>query len=143
MIRSVFAVVAGFMTWAVLTIGLWVVFGYGPREVPSQGFLMFSLLFEVAFALAAGYLTALIARRRESVHGAILAGAMALDGVAAIAFTPDAYPLWVNLSTIFILAPACYAGSNLRVWWTGTFGPAQPRGNPGAESPAGLDRGLR
>ena len=123
-----FAVVAGFVTWVVLTIALWVVFGYGRSEVPSQGFLLFSLVCEIAFALAAGYLTALIAGRKESVHRAVLAGAMALQGMAAIAFTTDAYPLWVNLSTVFILAPACYAGSTLRVWRKGNLG--LPAGGP-------------
>jgi len=116
MIRSVVAVVAGYATFIVLTTSVWLAFGYGPEDVPSDSFLLLSLAFETPFALAAGYLSAWIADRREARHSAVLATAMALHGVVGLVAGIDAYPVWVHVSTLLVLAPCCYLGGRIRQW---------------------------
>jgi hypothetical protein len=114
MVRSVVAVVSGYAAFIVLTYSMWMVFGQDVETPPTEGFLVLSLAFEMPFAVAAGYLTAWIARRRGAAHAAVLAGAMALHGAAGLVATTQTYPIWVDLSTLFILAPCCYAGGRLR-----------------------------
>lgn len=73
MIRSVVAVATGYVAFFVLTYSVWAAFGHGSEEVPQENLLMLSLLFETPFAVAAGYLTALVAGSREVRHSAGLA----------------------------------------------------------------------
>ena len=114
MLRSVVAVVSGYLAFLVLTYSLWMVFGQDLETPPTEGFLVLSLAFETPFAVAAGYLTAWIARRRGAAHAAVLAGAMALHGAAGLVASSQAYPVWVDLVTLFILAPCCYVGGRIR-----------------------------
>ena len=116
MIRSGISVVAGLLGFMLATAALWAVFGYSGQDTPPNRFLLGSLVCEVLFSLGAGYLTALIAGRREGAHSFALAVVMALQGVASLVLAPDLYPTWVPLSTILILSPCCYLGGRFRGW---------------------------
>jgi len=116
MIRSVVAVATGYVAFIVLTYSVWAAFGHGSEEVPQENFLMLSLLFETPFAVAAGYLAALVAGSREVRHSAGLAMAMALTGLVGLIAGRDVYPIWVHLATLFVLAPSCYLGGRIRQW---------------------------
>lgn len=112
--RSLVSVVAGFLGLMTATAGLWFLFGYGLDEIPPQRFLIFSLACEVVFAAASGYLTAWIAGSKQGAHSLALAVVIVLHGVVSLPAAPANYPLWVPLSTIFVLAPCSLLGGVLR-----------------------------
>jgi hypothetical protein len=116
MIRSVVAVVAGFVAFVVLTTLVWLAFGLGPGDVPSESLLLLSLAFEAVFSVLGGYLTATIAGARGARLAAVLAAVMGLYGLVGLFVGCDAYPMWVHLSTMLVLAPCCYLGGRLRQW---------------------------
>jgi integral membrane sensor domain MASE1 len=117
MLRSILSIVAGFICWYIAVVIMWVAFGYGPGDMPSDGFLLFSILPEAIFAVGCGYLTALIARKKEVLHSIILGGVFVVYGIISLVLNNSEgyqYPIWVPLSTIFILAPCIVLGGWLR-----------------------------
>ena len=118
MLRSIISIIAGFILWYVLIVILWVLFGYSVQNKPPEGFLIFSLLIEIIFAVGAGYVTALIANKgKEQLHGFILGIVFAVLGmvdviVCLVKEIQD--PLWIPISTIVIIAPCAVLGGWLR-----------------------------
>lgn len=115
MIRSILAVISGYLAFYLAMLALWLVFGYGPEQkAPTAEFLLLSIFFEAIFALGSGYLIALIARRRELLHAGILSAVFVLSGVLYLLLRLNHYPIWVPLAVIFINAPCCLLGGHLR-----------------------------
>lgn len=93
---------------------LWMAFGYKPKDIPPDGFLVFSILCECLFALGGGYVAALIANRKELVHTGILTGILAVMGVLSVLWPQNELPWWVNLTTVFPIAPCFLLGGLIR-----------------------------
>ena len=114
MIISIISIISGYVAFSIAVLILWLAFGYGPKDVPPDSFLIFSIFCEAFFAVGSGYLVALIARRRELLHAAILAAIFAIVGLASLLFKTHQYPYWVALSIIFINAPCTLLGGYIR-----------------------------
>jgi hypothetical protein len=114
MIRSIIAIISGYVTFSIAVLILWLAFGYGPKDVPPTNFLLFSIFCEAIFAAGSGYLVALIAQRRELLHAGILAAIFVLVGLGSLLFKTHPYPYWVALSIILINAPCALLGGYIR-----------------------------
>ena len=115
MIRSILAVISGYLAFYLALLILWLVFGYGPKQkTPTTEFLILSLFCEALFALGSGVLIALIARRRELLHAGILSAVFVISGVLYLLLRLNHYPVWVPLGVIFVNAPCVLLGAYLR-----------------------------
>ena len=115
MIRSILAVISGYLAFYLAMLILWFAFGYGPKhEIPSNEFLVISAFFEALFAFGSGYLIAYIARRRELLHAGFLSFVFILSGILYLLLKMYQYPTWVPLVVIFVHAPCVLLGALLR-----------------------------
>jgi hypothetical protein len=99
------SLIAGYLIFAVAMLLLWMAFGYKPRDVPPDGFLVLSIFCECLFALAGGYAAAVIANRNELLHTGILAAIMAVMGILSLVWPQNDLPWWANLASAFPIAP--------------------------------------
>jgi O-antigen/teichoic acid export membrane protein len=114
MIRSIISIITGYVTFSIAVLILWLAFGYGPKDVPPDNFLIFSIFCEAFFSVGCGYLTALIAQRRDLLHAGILAAIFVIVGLGSLIFKTNQYPYWVALSIILINAPCALLGGYIR-----------------------------
>ena len=114
MIRSIISIISGYVAFSIAVLILWLDFGYGPKDIPPDNFLIFSIFCEAFFAVGTGYLVALIARRRELLHAGILAAIFVIIGLASLIFKTHQYPYWVALSIVLINAPCSLLGGYIR-----------------------------
>ena len=114
MIRSIISIITGYVTFSIAVLILWLAFGYGPKDVPPDNFLIFSIFCEAFFSVGCGYLTALIAQRRDLLHAGILAAIFVIVGLGSLIFKTYPYPYWVSLSIILINAPCALLGGYIR-----------------------------
>ena len=109
-IRSLLSFIVGYLIFGVAMLLLWTIFGYKPKDVPPDGFLVFSIFCECLFALGGGYVAAFVANRKELVHTGILTGVVAIMGVLSLFWPQNELPWWANLATTFPIAPCFLLG---------------------------------
>jgi hypothetical protein len=112
--RSVAAVVAGYLIFAVSSGLLFRLSGRDPHLAPATGFLVFSIAYGMAFALAGGFVAASIATRQRTLHALAVAGMIAVTAFAALIVEWGAGSLWSQLTTLVLMAPAAAIGGYLR-----------------------------
>ena len=112
--RSVFAVVAGYSVMAISVRVLFALQPGGRAAAEDLGFLLLSLWFGTVFAVIAGYMTALIARRLELVHAVALATLLVPMGIISIAL--GAEPLWYRITDASLEVLAVVLGGYARAW---------------------------
>ena len=106
MIRSVMAVIAGYLVFGVS--------GQDPHVMPGAGFLIGSLVYGAAFAAFGGYLAARIAPSRPMLHASIVAAFIAAISCVSMAVEWHAGSIWSELVVLFAVAPATACGGWLR-----------------------------
>jgi hypothetical protein len=111
MIRSLLAIVAGY---CVMAVSVRVLFTLGFGGLEDSGSLLAKLLYGTVFAALAGYVVALIARRFEIAHAAVLAAIMLLLGVISILLSVE--PLWYRITDAAMEVLAILLGGYARVW---------------------------
>lgn len=122
MLRSILAVLAGFLTWTVLWLTSNAAIAAALPDAfradgstDSAGILLVILLLSVVFSLIAGYVAAIVARRAIMKH----ALALGLLQLAVGLFVQIQYwnlmPLWYHLSFLALLLPGILVGARLRL----------------------------
>ena len=121
MIRSILSILAGFVLWTVLWLGsnaaLAAMMPDAFREdgsTGSTGLLLLLLADSVLFSVVAGYVLAMIVRRSEIKHAAILGVIQLAVGIFVQSQYWDVMPLWYHLSFLALLAPGILVGAVLR-----------------------------
>jgi peptidoglycan/LPS O-acetylase OafA/YrhL len=112
-IRSLLSFIVGYLIYVVALLLFWMAFGYKPKDIPPDGFLVFSIFCECLFALLGGYIAAIVANRKELLHTGILAGVLAVMGVLSLIWPHNELPWWANLATTFPIAPCFLLGGYL------------------------------
>ncbi len=119
--RSILAVLAGAVVWAVLWLGSNATLAavFPGQLVPNQyightGILMTLLALCIAFSLLAGYVTAVVARTNLVKHGLAL-GVLQLGlGIFFQSQYWNLMPLWYHLVFLTMLLPGNVYGAWLR-----------------------------
>ena len=114
MLRSIAAVIAGYVVFAVSAVALFVIAGRDAQAAAPVGFMIFSTVYGMLFAGLAGYLAARIAGRRELLHAAIVTTIIAAGAVSAIFTRPEGGTIWAQLAAVLLMAPAATLGGWLR-----------------------------
>jgi hypothetical protein len=120
MVRSILAVLAGIVSWAVLWVGGNAIFAtlfpaqYQAEKKEYVPMLLSLIILSFIFSIIAGYLTARIARRKEIAHTIVLGVLQLAMGIAAQMANFDALPLWYHIIFLLLLIPGNVFGAMLR-----------------------------
>jgi hypothetical protein len=100
LLRSVGAVVAGFLTMAVMVMVLTVIavkaMGLKSGQ-PTSGYLVLNVVYSLAAAALGGWVTGWIARPRSLEHGYVLGGLMVVMGVLSYFQYKGTQPVWYQV----------------------------------------------
>jgi hypothetical protein len=136
MLRSVLAVVAGFLVTTLLAVGADLALralvpgAFSPDgRIERTSLLLLALAYGAASAVVGAYVTGRLAPSRPVTHALVL-GAIALAlGILASASRWDHAPAWYHLAALALTLPSAWAGGTLAM-----------RGRPAdATPPAGTD----
>lgn len=114
MVRSVIAVIAGYVVFAVSAILLFRLSGHDPHAPAEIGFVLITVIYGMLFATLAGFLAALLGRRFEMEHALAVASLIAALGAASLLASVKSGAIWTQLAAILIIAPCAMLGGYLR-----------------------------
>jgi hypothetical protein len=118
--RSILAVLAGIIIWAVLWVGsnafLAALFPAQYKEEKKEyvPLLLLLIILSLIFSVIAGYLTARLAQRKEMTHTLVLGIIQLALGLVAEIANFDALPLWYHITFLALLIPGNVFGAMLR-----------------------------
>lgn len=112
--KSVLAVLVGYLVFGVSAIILFRVFGVDPRQEPEVGFRIWSTVYGVIFSFAGGYLAARIAGKKEITHASAVACMLAVIATVSLIAQPGHGSLWSQISALGFMTPAAVLGGALR-----------------------------
>jgi len=113
-LRSVLAVLAGYLIYAVPTVLLYRTAGQAPLVQPPSGFVLGSALQGILFAFLGGYVAAWIAPLRDRLHAGVVALIIATAALLQAFGRPDASASGTALTALFFVAPSAWLGGVLR-----------------------------
>jgi len=113
MVRSILAVLTGYLIFATSADLLFQISKQDPHQTVNLLFGLASTLYGMAFAMLGGYVAGRIASRSPRVHGAIISGVTALGALASLIARPGAGAIWSELVALFLMAPMAVVGSAL------------------------------
>ena len=115
MVRSILAVVTGYLIFALSSFVFFQVSGQAPHQAASMRVMVGSIAFGMAFALLAGYVAAWIAGRRPLVHGIAVAVLLALGAAISLLSTFGSGAVWSQTAALVLMAPCAVLGGWLRM----------------------------
>jgi hypothetical protein len=112
--KSLLAVLVGYLVFGIPTILLFTVAGVDPRQEPELGFRIWSTVYGVFFAFAGGYIAARIAGKREVSHASAVACILAFLATVSLIAQPGHGSLWSQIAALGFMTPAVILGGVLR-----------------------------
>jgi hypothetical protein len=109
-VRSVIAVVAGYLIFAASAVALFKLSGQDPHAPASIGFMVLSIVYGIVFAALGGFVTAWLAKRYEFEHGLAVASVIAAIGAASLLTSAGNGAKWTQLAALLVMAPSALAG---------------------------------
>lgn len=110
LLRSVAAVAAGYLVFALSAFALFQLTGQAPHGAAPASFMAVSILSGVVFAFVGGWLAAVIAGRRPVAHGIAVAIVLALGAAVSLAMTIGHGAIWSQLAALLLMAPSAALG---------------------------------
>jgi hypothetical protein len=119
-VRSVIAVVAGYLVFFASAIALFKITGQDPHAPASTAFMVLGILYGVAFAALSGFVAAWLAKRYEFEHSLGVASVIAAVGAASLLTRPGGDVGWTQLAALLVMAPSAIAGGWFRARQVGS-----------------------
>jgi hypothetical protein len=113
-VRSVAAVVFGYLIFAVSAVLLFQISGQAPHAPASPAFMVGSTLYGVVFAALSGYVAGRLARHHPVRHASAVAGLIALGAAASLLGQARSGGVWSQLAALLLMAPAAWVGGYWR-----------------------------
>lgn len=110
LMRTFWAVVAGYSIFAVYAVLLFHLSGVDPHSPAAVGFKALTVAYGLAFAYLSGLVVGRIAGRPDLVCGITLAIVIALGATISMIARPGAGALWTQTAALLLFAPASLAG---------------------------------
>ena len=114
LLRSVAAVLVGYVVFAASSFALFRASGRAPHAPAPLPFMLATVASGVAFAVAGGWVAGWIAGRRPLAHGVGVALLVAAGAAASLASTLGRGAVWTQLAALALMAPAAALGGWLR-----------------------------
>jgi len=112
MMRSVVAVIAGYLVFGISAVLIFQLGGIQPHEPASLTFMIISSALGVLAAIASGYVAARLAPQNPTGHG-FLVGLLIAAGAIASMFDPSAGTRWSQIAALVLMAPGAVIGARL------------------------------
>jgi hypothetical protein len=113
-LRSVAAVLLGYVLFAVCSFATFRLLGHAPHAPASLRFMAATTVAGVVFAIAGGYLAGWIAGRRPVVHAVVMAAVLAVGAAASLVATLGNGAIWSQVAALILMTPAAVYGGWLR-----------------------------
>jgi hypothetical protein len=81
-----------------------------PHAPAAAGFIVFSILYGIAFAVLGGFLAGKIGKREDLVSGMLLALIIAIPAAITLISRPGQGAIWSQLSALILMSPAALIG---------------------------------
>jgi hypothetical protein len=116
MLRSVAAVLMGYLLFALTAEALFLLSGRDPHAPATVTFMIVTILYGVFFSILGGYIAALVGGvgKYEIEHAFAVATLIAAIGAASLMAESPSESKWTQLSAVLIIAPAAIVGGYLR-----------------------------
>jgi hypothetical protein len=112
-LRSIAAVVAGYLVFALSAAALFQLTGVNPHASASPTFMILTTLFGIVFAALGGMLAVRLSASRSSIQGWAVGALIALGAAASLIFSPATDARWSQVTAILLMAPAASLGGSL------------------------------
>ena len=109
-LRSIAAVIAGYLVFGIAAGILFAIVKQDPHSVASTAYMVGTTAYGAVFAALGGYLTASLAPRLPMAHVAVLAGIIAGGAVVSILTRASDEAMWSQVAAIVVIAPAVLIG---------------------------------
>lgn len=113
-LRSIGAVVVGYLIFAFSAFGFFQISGQAPHQVAPPAVMLGSIIVGVVSALAGGYVAAWLAGRKPLVHGVVVAAVLALGAAVSLLATLGHGAIWSQLAALLLMAPSAALGGWVR-----------------------------
>ena len=112
--KSVLAVLTGYLVFGVSAIIFFQIAGVDPQQEPELGFRIWSTAYGVFFALVGGYVAAHIAGTKEVIHASAVACVLAFLATVSLIVQPGHASLWSQIAALGFMTPAAILGGVIR-----------------------------
>lgn len=112
--KSVLAVLAGYLVFGISAIILFQIADVDPRQEPAIGFRLWSTVYGVFFALLSGYVAARLAGKKEIAHASAVACILAVIATISLVAQPGHGSLWSQIAALGFMTPAAILGGVVR-----------------------------
>ena len=113
-LRSILAVLAGYAVFVLSALLVFGLSGQKPHADASAAFKTLAIVVGTTFAIAGGYLTAIIAKKSPVAHSTALGVLLASIAAWSIHASPLKDPIWSQVSAILFMAPGAILGGVIR-----------------------------
>jgi FtsH-binding integral membrane protein len=114
MTRSIRAVVAGYLVFAVSAVALFALAGRDAHAAQGWHFMGISILYGMAFAALGGWIAAKLAPRNPTAHAGAIAVIIAVGAAISIPSVPAGVFPWTQVAAIALMAPSALIGGWLQ-----------------------------
>jgi len=126
LLRSIAAVFLGYVVFAASAFLLFRLSGHAPHAVASSPFMLLSIAWGIAFAIAGGYVAGALAGRQPLAHGVAVAALIAVGAGISLASTLGHGAVWSQVGALTLMAPSAVLGGWLRARGWARMSPHQP-----------------
>jgi hypothetical protein len=113
--RSVAAVVVGYVIFAVAAVVLFQITGQAPHRPATTAFMIGSTVYSMGFAALGGSVAARLAPARPLQHAGLVSGVISLGAAVSLLTAPATDARWSQLAALVLMAPAAWFGGYWRV----------------------------
>lgn len=114
MVKTVLGVLVGDLLFAGSAALLFYFSRVDPHAPATPGFILFSILYGIAFAVIAGFVAGIISRRRDLITGILLAIIIAVPALTTLISRPGEGAIWSQTAALLLMTPATLVGDWLR-----------------------------
>lgn len=113
MYRTLVAIIVGYIVFAGSALGAFLLLGRTPRIAGSSQIVIAGVVWGIAFAVLAGYVTQKIARRDDLLAAIAVAFIVGTGAVISFVIRPGRGAIWSQLAALLLMAPAVILGGRL------------------------------
>ena len=115
MLRSIAAVLGGYLIFALSAVALFQLSGRDPHATQPLWFVVASVLYGMAFAAAGGFFAARVASARPLAHAVTVGVVLALGAAVSLVASPGDGATWSQWTALLLMAPSTCIGGYLAV----------------------------
>lgn len=115
LLRSIVAVIAGYLVFAVSAAVLFQLSGVNPHGLASPAFMTLTTLYGIIFAALGGMLAVRISATRAPAHAWAVGALIAVGAGMSLLFSPATDAKWTQVTAILLMAPSAALAGSIRL----------------------------